>query len=241
MLIINMVSEVWNSLQESFNCLCLQTVPLAVTLKVQFSHQKCLCLQDATNNRRSMLQVDCRQKHIFKTSKNDRRSMLQVDRQQTVPFALQHSPRLHSWSFPKHHATSGHCHQNNKNDCRSTLQTIVIENLNCLCLQTVPLASKGSKRSPSKAVEARQNQSKLVNKSLLQVNRRQKVRFSHQKYIFQSSTPSSKLVKNGSKFVAQKRLSLHAAIDSCSTMQTIDFCSSKAVGTCLFWIKIVNN
>ena len=36
MLIINMVSEVWNSLQESFNCLCLQTVPLAVTLKVRF-------------------------------------------------------------------------------------------------------------------------------------------------------------------------------------------------------------
>ena len=163
MLIINMVSEVWNSLQESFNCLCLQTVPLAVTLKVRFSHQKCLCLQDATNNRRSMLQVNCRQKHIFKTSKNDRRSMLQVDRQQTVPFALQHSPRLHSWSFPKHHATSGHCHQNNKNDCRSTLQTIVIENLNCLCLQTVPLAVERFKtiavkscRSSSKPIETRQ-------------------------------------------------------------------------------------
>ena len=89
--------------------------------------------------------------------------MLQVDRQQTVPFALQHSPRLHSWSFPKHHATSGHCHQNNKNDCRSTLQTIVIENLNCLCLQTVPLAVERFKtiavkscRSSSKPIETRQ-------------------------------------------------------------------------------------
>ena len=128
MLIINMVSEVWNSLQESFNCLCLQTVPLAVTLKVQFSHQKCLCLQDATNNRRSMLQVDCRQKHIFKTSKNDRRSMLQVDRQQTVPFALQHSPRLHSWSFPKHHATSGHV--------TKTTKTIVAPRCKQLSLKT---------------------------------------------------------------------------------------------------------